>query len=61
MSLHRTTPEVRMVADVLDGIPVSRRTPGEGTKGLCVFVSVVGAEEVIVCGSLTTWVQLIGD
>ena len=58
--LHRT-PEARTVSAVLNSIPVSGRTPSEGIKHVCVFVSVVGAQRVMVCGSLTMQVQLIGD
>ena len=61
ISRHRTAPEARTVSDVLDSIPVSGRTSGEGMKGVCVFVTVLGAQRVVVCGSLTTRVQLIVD
>ena len=61
VSLHRTNPEARTLTALLDSIPVRERTPGEGIKRGCVFASVVGPQRVIVCGSLTTWVQLIGD
>ena len=58
ISLRRVTPEVRTVSAVLDSIPVSGRTPGEGARRVCV-VGVAGAR-VIVRGSSTTQVQLIG-
>ena len=44
-SLHRATPVGKTVFAVLYNIPVSVRTPGEGTRCLCVSVRVVEASE----------------
>ena len=56
--LHRTTPEAKTVSSVSYSIPVSGRTPGDDTACVCERSR---SQRVIVWGSLTTPVQLIGE